>query len=78
MSGGYFYKYFASLENIAEEIEEIRSKNENNFSLKTLSKMRKTVTLLRKSSEMVKRVDYLLSGDEGEESFNSNWEKTNL
>lgn len=83
MSGGYFdYNQF-HLEDIASEIEKVIAKNNqknewgyvNSFSEETIAKFRETVLILRKAANMVQRVDYLIEGDDSEESFHRRWKE---
>jgi len=83
MSGGHFdYKQW-DIENIADQIEhEIETNNVPdewgsfwNFSPETLAKFREAVVILRKARVMVQRIDWLLSSDDGEETFHLRLEK---
>ena len=81
MSGGHFGYSEFRLNDIAGQIEDAIKDNgfssewedANNFSPETLKKFKKTVKMLRKTSGMVHRIDYLLSGDDSEESFHKRW-----
>lgn len=83
MSGGHFdYKQY-EIANIADQIEhEIETNNIpdewgycSNFSEETLAKFKEAIDTLRKAHVMIHRIDWLLSGDDGEETFHSRWEK---
>lgn len=83
MSGGYFDYNQYRLIDIADEIERAIEKNNKvdefgfsqNFSSETLNKFRETIDILKKASLMVGRIDWLLSGDDGEESFHKRWKE---
>ena len=81
MSGGAFdYKQYA-IQDIIDNIEhEIRNnkieqtvfddyKYCNNFSDKTITEFKEAVKILKLGGIYAQRVDWLLSGDDGEESF---------
>ena len=87
MSGGHFnYKQF-SIEDIASEIEEVISRNNSEddaghgqrycdiygFSDEIISRFELAVKTLRLAAAMAHRVDWLLSGDDGPESFLERW-----
>lgn len=78
MSGGYFEYQQYRLGQMADEIEDaiynFNAGNDpdeyyNNYSKETLDKFKKAVWLLRRTQTYVHRIDYLLSGDDGEETF---------
>ena len=81
MSGGHFndcgYDYY-KVAQFADELEvEIQNNNKKldeyeyapNFSLETIKYLRKQLRLMRKMAEIMRHVDYLYSGDHGEDSF---------
>jgi len=87
MSGGYFdYKQY-EIKNIAFEIEKLIAKNDLNekdklgseigyqYKSETISKFRETAKLLRIAAKMVKRIDWLISYDDGEENFHHHWDE---
>ncbi len=80
MSGGHFdYKQQHIYEIACLVEDQIRNNNKvkgdsifdepNNFSENTLVEFRKGVELLRKAKIYAQRIDWLLSGDDGEETF---------
>ena len=83
MSGGYFEHQQYRLGEMADEIEDVIYKNNgdnkdeyyHNFSEETLSKLKTSVWLLRRTQTYIHRIDWLLSGDDGEESFLSRLEE---
>lgn len=87
MSGGHFdYKQY-QIHDIAFEIEELVLTNDStdkndfgedvgyHFKPETIAKFKEAVTVLRKAAAMAQRVDWLVSGDDGEESFHHRWDE---
>ena len=81
MSGGHFdYKQYV-LGDIADQIQELIDNNENEtltpwhtkkgnfFNEKTIAEFKAAVYLLRSTQILVHRIDWLVSGDDGEENF---------
>lgn len=79
MSGGHFdYKQY-EIGTIAEAIESIVYREENpeahgeeyayNFTEKTLGEFRNAIIFLKLAAVYAQRIDWLLSGDDGEETF---------
>ena len=81
MSGGHFSGTQYHIGEIARDIEEEIRDNKSNeldvfgnprgrqYSRKVIKAMKYAVRLLREADIFVNRIDYLLSGDHGEESF---------
>lgn len=70
MSGGHFNYDQYRIDSIAESIESyIYDNNDDRYTPETLDKFREAVVLLRKASVYAQRIDWLLSGDDSEESF---------
>ena len=63
----------ASQATLAERIEFEAEHNISEYSEETIERFNLVVTLLRAASDMVKRVDYLLNGDEDEDTFLALW-----
>lgn len=89
MSGGHFdYKQF-HIDDIINTIKDliVTNKDEDlnkygeikgrHYSEETIKKFEKTIQLLEISSIMVKRIDWLVCGDDSEETFHDLW-KENL
>ncbi len=68
MSGGHFQNYY-SFEYIADEIESIIHENKYDFSKETLDEFIKAVIAIRLAKIYTQRIDWLISGDDGEETF---------
>jgi hypothetical protein len=83
MSGGHFQYEQYKLEMIADEIEDLIEKNDcndknqwgdvigNHYSRETMREFDKAVELLKQAHVYVQRIDWLVSGDDGEDSFHS-------
>lgn len=71
MSGGHFNGSQYHIERIAEELERVIELNseEPNYSSETIEEFRKGLDFLRKAHIYAQRIDWLLSGDDGEDSF---------
>ena len=83
MSGGHFdYKQY-ELGRIADEIEQIilgndsteidqwGSKKGYGFAPETIAEFKKGLDILRQAEIYAQRIDWLVSGDDGEDSFHS-------
>ena len=69
MSGGAFdYKQY-NISMIADEIEQIIEHNSYKFPDDIIEEFKTGVDILRKAHVYAQRIDYLISGDDGEESF---------
>ena len=81
MSGGHFDYQQYRLEQIADEIGQLIYGNDvedewgykAGFSPQTLDKLMETIHWLKRTAEMVQRVDWLVSGDDGEDAFHERW-----
>jgi hypothetical protein len=73
MVGGFFDGDEKSLAVVAERIEFEAEHNVSDYSEQTIENFRLTVALLRCAGDMVKRIDYLLNGDEDEDTFLALW-----
>ena len=74
MSGGRFnYIQF----NITEAADDIETglKIYENLSDKTIDKFTQAIRVLKVAAIMLNRVDWFLSGDDGEETFHERWDK---
>jgi len=82
MSGGHFeYKQY-NMQYLADDIQELINKNDEvdsfgysrSYTPETLEKMKQAIDALKRAFVMVHRIDYLVSGDDGEESFHRRWD----
>jgi len=73
MVGGFFDGDEKSLATVAERIEFEAEHNVSDYSEQTIENFNLTVALLRCAQDMVKRIDYLLNGDEDEDTFLALW-----
>ena len=87
MSGGYWEHIQYRFEDIASDIEYlIDNNNDTNvdrwgstagrfYNENTLQKFREAVHAIRRAGAMIQRIDYLLEGDDTEDSFHTRWDK---
>lgn len=73
MSGGKFdYKQY-SLDYIADEIDQIVRTNQEiewyHYSEETINEFRKGIELIKQAAVYAQRIDWLVSGDDGEQRF---------
>lgn len=73
MSGGRFeYKQY-SIDYIVDEIDQIIRTNNSvewyQYSEETIQEFKKGIIALKKAAVYAQRIDWLVSGDDGEESF---------
>lgn len=73
MSGGKFdYKQY-SIDYIVDEIDQIIRTNKEKewyqYSDETINEFKKGIELLKKAAVYAQRIDWLVSGDDGEERF---------
>jgi hypothetical protein len=87
MSGGHFDYMQYRIEDIARGIEELIASNDDEslnewgdrrghgYSPETIKKFKLAVDSLRIAATMAQRIDWLVSGDDGEESFHRRWDE---
>lgn len=87
MSGGSFNYHQRYILEIAEDVEEIIRKNDITdkdqygdtigcgFSVEIMARFNEAATVLRRAAIMAQRIDWLLSGDDGPESFMRRWDE---
>ena len=82
MSGGPFDDLHGRMTDAADQVDrEIRwaqgESDEQGYSTQlqpaTLDRFRETAQAMRTAAAMLQRVDWLLSGDDGEEEFHERW-----
>jgi hypothetical protein len=81
MSGGHFDYVQYRISQVADEVaQEILNNNvkddwghSHDYSEETLEKFRLCVKLLKETHIMLQRIDYLISGDDSEETFHKRW-----
>ena len=74
MSGGRFEYKQNNINYIADQIEEVVLKNskkkiDNKYPEEVIEKFKESIDILRKAAIYAQRIDWLLSGDDGEETF---------
>jgi hypothetical protein len=83
MSGGHFqYKQY-EIEHIADQVEQMIIDNESeeldewgntkgyHFTEDTMAEFKKALVIIRQAQVYAQRIDWLVSGDDGEDSFQS-------
>lgn len=75
MSGGKFDYSQYKIKTISEDIESYLETNDQAFSEETLREFRSAISLLNKAFVYAQRIDWLLSGDDSEESFHKRLKK---
>ena len=85
MSGGHFDYTQHRIEDIASDIDELIRMNDStekdewgedkgrHYSVETIEKFREAAGALRRACAMANRVDWLVSGDDSEDSFHERW-----
>lgn len=86
MSGGHFDYTQFRMEEIADEIDRLVGQNEStekdsfgedigrHYSPEVIARFRETAHTIRQAQEMAQRIDWLVSDDDGEESFMTRWD----
>lgn len=81
MSGGHFQYKQWGIGNIADEVEQLILTNDSkeldqwsnpvgaHFTKETIEEFQKALTILRQAYIYAQRIDWLVSGDDGEDSF---------
>jgi len=71
MSGGSFNYLHCRYEfdDVIEEVEKVILTNESNYNDITLEELKNGLDIIKKSRIYLKRIDYLLSGDDSEKDF---------
>lgn len=82
MSGGYFkykqYELSILIDDIKRLIQKSNNKDEyHTYSEETINKFKEAIKVLKQAEEMIHRIDWLASEDDGEETFHQYWD-TNL
>ena len=83
MSGGHFQYKQWEIGNMADEVEQLIIDNDSeeldewacsighHYGKETMEEFKKALSLLRQAHIYVQRIDWLVSGDDGEDSFHS-------
>ena len=69
MSGAHFNYAQRHISDIAESIAEYLKHNKYGYSYETRARFRQSIHILRLAAIYAQRIDWLLSGDDSEESF---------
>lgn len=84
MSGGEFYylqfRIAECADEVMKQIEKHKYGDEDivKYTEQTLERFKECSDTLEKAGKMLQRVDWLVSCDDGEESFNERWEEDGL
>jgi hypothetical protein len=75
MSGGRFEYIQDRLEDVADRVEELIADNDamHGFASGTITRFRDAALALRIAATMTRRIDWLVSGDDSEQSFHVRW-----
>lgn len=85
MSGGHFNYEQYKITDIADEVEHLIETNNleekdeygdcigRHFEPETIAKFKEALITLRRAQVMAQRIDWLVSCDDGEESFHKRW-----
>ena len=69
MSGGHFDYMQYDISRLADSIEELVQTNEYDYSKETIQEFQNAVQILRKAFVYTQRIDWLVSADDGEDTF---------
>jgi hypothetical protein len=87
MSGGHFQYKQWEIGNIADEVEQLIIDNDSegkdqwgdrkgcHFTPETIEEFKKALLILRQAHIYTQRIDWLMSGDDGEDSFHNRLKK---
>lgn len=87
MSGGYFNYRQSQVSYLASEIDALIERNDDKskdsygyqigheYPPEIIERFREAAHTLRQAAEMAQRIDWLVSGDDGEDSFMARWDK---
>ena len=83
MSGGYFDYIQYPLREVANDIENLIENNSTkdewgfsrDFSQKTLTEFKNAMRIVNEAATYIQRIDWLVSGDDSEESFHKRLNK---
>lgn len=85
MSGGTWEYIQYRFQDIGDDLERLIKNNDSDelndygdvvgrhYKPETIQKLKEAATHVRETAIMLQRVDYLLAGDDGEESFHKRW-----
>lgn len=71
MSGGHFDYDQYRIRRIADEVEQLIIDNSNEFSQETIEEFKIGLEYLKKAEVYTQRIDWLVSGDDGEDTFHN-------
>jgi len=74
MSGGYFDYAQCRMQNAADQLASV-IETDDEYSKETMAEFGKGLTALRVAAVYLERIDFLISGDDSEESFHKRLEE---
>ena len=87
MSGGHFDYQQYRINDIATMVDELIASNDDKslndfgyergrgYSAETIAKFKEASEVLKRAANMAQRIDWLVCGDDGEDSFHKRWEE---
>lgn len=69
MSGGYFDYTQHRISDVADSIQDVIDNNSCDFKQETIDRFKEAIVINRKAAIFTQRIDWLFSGDDGEDSF---------
>jgi hypothetical protein len=75
MSGGHFNYDQYKIQQIADEVEQLIINEVCPYSAETIEEFKKGLLALKQAHIYTQRIDWLVSGDDGEESFHKRLKK---
>jgi len=75
MSGGQFDYLQNRISDCALDVKDVAENYNDTCTQETTNKIRECYATLEKAGKMLQRVDWFISGDDGEESFNRRWKE---
>lgn len=87
MSGGHFNYNQHFIRDISDEVEQLIFTNDDDtldrwgecvgrgYAPEIIEKFKEALVVLRKAEAMAQRIDWLVSGDDGDESFLKRWDE---
>lgn len=72
MSGGHFASSYEQSEYVADEIDRLIADNDS-YPPDIIARFSEAARTLRMAAKMARRIDWLVSGDDGEDAFRERW-----
>ena len=78
MSGGHFNYLQHQIDCCAADVKEVTKLYSDTCTDETISRIKECYETLEAAGKMLQRVDWFVSGDDGEESFNRRWKEDKI